>query len=150
MRRALAIALVAVALTGCASRLAAAGAAAPTDDAAIVHVLSRLAFGPRPGDVERVKAIGLSAWIERQLDPARIDDHAAMQTISVLPTLTMTTAQLQREYPRPDPRQKSADPQMAPRELFQPAPEKRPIRIVAELQAARIMLAVESERQLQE
>src|SRR5207249_12079367 len=55
-----------------------------------------------------------------------------------------------REYPRPDPRQKSADPQMAPRELFQPAPEKRPIRIVAELQAARIMLAVESERQLQE
>src|SRR2546426_1293704 len=150
MRRALAFALVAVALTGCASRLAAAGAAAPTDDAAIVHALSRLAFGPRPGDVERVKAIGLSAWIERQLDPARIDDHAAMQTISVLPTLTMTTAQLQREYPRPDPRQKSADPQMAPRELFQPAPEKRPIRIVAELQAARIMLAVESERQLQE
>ena len=149
MRRALAIALVAVALTGCASRLAAAGAAAPTDDAAIVHALSRLGFGPRPGDVERVKAIGLSAWIERQLDPARIDDHAAMQTISVLPTLTMTTAQLQREYPRPDPRQKSADPQMAPRELFQPAPEKRPIRIVAELQAARIMLAVESERQLQ-
>src|SRR5207245_2451333 len=50
----------------------------------------------------------------------------------------------------PDPRQKSADPQMAPRELFQPAQEKRPIRIVAELQAARIMLAVESERQLQE
>src|SRR5213594_485151 len=141
MRRALAIALVAVALTGCASRLAAAGAAAPTDDAAIVHALSRLGFGPRPGDVERVKAIGLSAWIERQLDPARIDDHAAMQTISVLPTLTMTTAQLQREYPQPDPRQKSADPQMAPRELFQPAPEKRPIRIVAELQAARVMVA---------
>src|SRR6267143_2218670 len=150
MRRALAIALAAVTLTGCASRLAAAGAAAPTDDAAIVHALSRLGFGPRPGDVERVKAIGLSAWIERQLDPAQIDDHLAMRTISVLPTLTMTTAQLQREYPRPDARQKSADPQMAPREMFQPAPEKRPVRIVAEMQAARIMLAVESERQLQE
>jgi len=149
MRRRLAAVLMVACLAG-AARLAQAGGAVPSDDAAIVHALSRLGFGPRLGDVERVKAIGLSAWIERQLDPARIDDHAAMQTISVLPTLTMTTAQLQREYPRPDARQKSADPQMAPREMFQPAPEKRPVRIVAEMQAARIMLAVESERQLQE
>jgi hypothetical protein len=34
-------------------------AAAPPDDAAILHALNRLTYGPRPGDVERVKAIGL-------------------------------------------------------------------------------------------
>src|SRR2546426_2640198 len=101
MRRALAIALVAVALTGCASRLAAAGAAAPTDDAAIVHALSRPAFGPRPGDVQRVKGNGLSAWVERQLDPARNHHHAAIETISPVPTMTVTTGPLQRRKPRP-------------------------------------------------
>jgi len=42
-------------------------AAAPADDAAIVHALNRLTYGPRPGDVERVKSIGLEKWIEAQL-----------------------------------------------------------------------------------
>ncbi len=38
------------------------------------HLLSRAAFGPWPGDLERVKAMGRSAWIEEQLHPERIDD----------------------------------------------------------------------------
>jgi hypothetical protein len=55
--------------------LAAAGGAPPlqaaaADDAAIVHALNRLTYGPRPGDVERVKAIGLQKWIETELAPA--------------------------------------------------------------------------------
>ena len=134
-----------------APRAQATGPVPAADDAAIVHALSRLGFGPRPGDVERVKAIGLAAWIEGQLEPRRLDDRAAAQALAALPTLTMSTAELHREYPRPDLRQKSADPQMAPRELFdRPPPEKRPIRIVAEMQAARMVRAIESERQLEE
>jgi uncharacterized protein (DUF1800 family) len=128
-----------------------AAAGMPSDDAAIVHALSRLGFGPRPGDIERVRAIGLAAWIERQLEPRRVDDQAAEQALAALRTLTMSIAELQKEYPRPDARQKSADPQMAPRELYdRPPPEKRPIRIVAEMQAARLVRAIESERQLEE
>jgi len=150
MTRAMAIGLIVLVLAGQAVGVAPAVATIPDDDAAIVHALSRLGFGPRPGDVERVRAMGLAAWIERQLDPARIDDGAAMRIIGALPALTMTTAQLQREYPRPDPRQKSADPQMSPRETMRPAPEKRPFRIVTDMQAARMVLAIESERQLQE
>ena len=38
------------------------------------HLLSRAAFGPWPGDLERVKKIGRSAWIEEQLHPEHIDD----------------------------------------------------------------------------
>ena len=62
--------------------LLAAGAGAPAiqaaaaDDAAIVHALNRLTYGPRPGDVERVKAMGLQKWIDLQLTPARIDNGA--------------------------------------------------------------------------
>jgi uncharacterized protein (DUF1800 family) len=41
------------------------------------HALSRLTFGPRPGDLEAVLAMGLDRWLERQLEPARIPDAAA-------------------------------------------------------------------------
>ena len=39
-----------------------------------VHVLNRLAFGPRPGDVEKVTAMGVDKWIEQQLRLDKIDD----------------------------------------------------------------------------
>src|SRR5882672_3240179 len=150
-RLATAVLVAACLAASLAPRAQATGPVPAADDAAIVHALSRLGFGPRPGDVERVKAIGLAAWIEGQLEPRRLDDRAAAQALAALPTLTMSTAELHREYPRPDLRQKSADPQMAPRELFdRPPPEKRPVRIVAEMQAARMVRAIESERQLEE
>jgi len=47
------------------------------DDATITHALNRLTFGTRPGDVDRVRAMGLATWIDQQLHPGRIDDHAA-------------------------------------------------------------------------
>ena len=40
-----------------------------TGDRAILHALDRLAFGPRPGDVDAVKKMGLSKWIDLQLHP---------------------------------------------------------------------------------
>ncbi len=45
----------------------------PGDAAAVSHALSRLTFGPRPGDVDRVRALGLAAWIDRQLAPCTGD-----------------------------------------------------------------------------
>jgi uncharacterized protein (DUF1800 family) len=39
------------------------------------HTLNRLAFGPRPGDVERVAAMGVDRWIEEQLHPESIPDR---------------------------------------------------------------------------
>ena len=41
-----------------------------------LHALNRLAFGPRPGDVERVAAMGVDKWIDQQLHPDEIEDHA--------------------------------------------------------------------------
>jgi len=47
--------------------------AAPlASDQQAVHVLNRLAFGPRPGDVEHVQRIGVQAWIDEQLHPEAI------------------------------------------------------------------------------
>jgi len=40
------------------------------------HLLSRAAYGPWPGDLDRVRAIGSESWIEEQLSPETIDDTA--------------------------------------------------------------------------
>ncbi|MCK5352097.1 DUF1800 family protein, partial [bacterium] len=45
-----------------------------TEEEKIVHVLNRLGFGPRPGDIEKVAAMGLEAYIEQQLHPQEIPD----------------------------------------------------------------------------
>ena len=97
--------------------------------------------------------MGLAAWLERQLQPERIDDSAVERDLAALPTLGMSIAELQRAYPRPDPamREKLARGDMSPREMREQYPmDKRPARIVGELQAARMLRAVATERQLQE
>jgi hypothetical protein len=53
-------------------------------DRRIMHAMSRLTYGARPGDVERVRAMGLSVWIDRQLRPATIDDSATETTLTEL------------------------------------------------------------------
>lgn len=72
-----------------------------SQDEAILHAMNRLAFGPRPGDVERVRAMGLEKWIEQQLDPEKIDDSATARRLERYPTLAMSSAELLEKYPRP-------------------------------------------------
>ena len=47
-------------------------------DRQVVHILNRLTFGPRPGDVDQVRRIGLDAWIDQQLHPDRLAENAAL------------------------------------------------------------------------
>src|SRR5215216_3237886 len=72
-----------------------------TEDQRIVHVLNRLGFGARPGDVERVKALGLENYINQQLNPEKIADSVAENKIRELSVLNMTTAELYEKYPQP-------------------------------------------------
>ena len=72
-----------------------------TPDEAIQHALNRLAYGPRPGDVERIKQMGLAKWIDQQLNPNSIDDKAVEARLENLQTLKMSTAKLLSEYPQP-------------------------------------------------
>ena len=72
-----------------------------SDGQRILHVLNRLGFGARPGDMERVKAMGVERYIEQQLNPEKISDSLAESKVKHLPTLTMSTAQLYEKYPQP-------------------------------------------------
>ena len=68
-------------------------------DEAVLHALNRLGYGPRPGDVERVKQMGLAKWIALQLNPKSIDDSAVEARLHIYPTLKISNAQLMAAYP---------------------------------------------------
>src|SRR6267378_1153651 len=80
-------------------------------DEAILHALNRLAYGPRPGDVERVRQMGLAKWIEQQLNPNSIDDKAMEARLQDYPTLLLSTAKLIDEYPQPKQAEKQVEKQ---------------------------------------
>jgi uncharacterized protein (DUF1800 family) len=81
-RRATAVVVLSAGISGCSSLssrsdVTAGPARQPlSGPERIAHVLSRLTFGARPGDAERVAAIGVSRWIDQQLHPAALNDSA--------------------------------------------------------------------------
>jgi uncharacterized protein (DUF1800 family) len=71
-------------------------------DEQILHALDRLTFGPRPGDVQRVRAIGLKKWIDQQLHPERIKENPYLESrLAPLESLSMTPLETVRHYPAP-------------------------------------------------
>ena len=150
-----------------------AGAAAPPPkatltDAEIVHVLNRLTFGPRPGDVEAVRRMGLQTWIDRQLHPEKIADDpglatrlAALQTVSLSPEKLMegydVPRELKRELKRKQAEMSGEPTEQEKRQIKREMREKygaqmqgTPRMVLEELQEAKVLRAVYSERQLDE
>lgn len=72
-----------------------------TEEQRIIHVLNRLGFGARPGDVERVKAMGVENYINQQLNPNSIADAVAENKVKDLQVLSMSTAELYEKFPQP-------------------------------------------------
>ena len=71
-----------------------------TKDEQIVHVLNRAAFGPRPGDVEEVRRMGIDKWIERQLHPESIAENPVLtDRLKPFDTLNKPVAELIKTYP---------------------------------------------------
>ena len=64
-----------------------------------VHALNRLTFGPRPGDVQKVMAMGVDHWIDLQLHPEKISDDALQARLAPLRTLRMNAKELQENFP---------------------------------------------------
>jgi uncharacterized protein (DUF1800 family) len=71
-----------------------------TEDEAILQALNRLGFGPRPGDQERVKEMGLQKWIDQQLRPDSINDSSLEARLDRFPTLKMSSSKLVDEFPQ--------------------------------------------------
>src|ERR1019366_1958404 len=64
-----------------------------------LQVLDRFTFGPRPGDVDHVLAMGVDKWLEQQLNPGAIKDAAVDKRLADFPTLNMTPEQTLALFP---------------------------------------------------
>lgn len=96
---------------------------AATEQDPIIHMLNRVSFGARPGQVEAVRKMGLQAFLDQQLDPASLDDSASEARLGDLITLDMT-----------------------PAEMIAAGKTKRDV--IIELDSATVMRAIYSQRQL--
>jgi len=63
------------------------------------QALDRLTFGPRPGDIQTVTAMGVDKWIELQLHPEKIDDSAMQARLVPYRTLTMSSREMLLDFP---------------------------------------------------
>lgn len=70
-----------------------------TEDQKILHVLNRLGYSARSGDVEKVKQIGIQKYIEQQLNPSAINDSAVEAKLGKFDVLKMSNDELFAKYP---------------------------------------------------
>jgi uncharacterized protein (DUF1800 family) len=70
-----------------------------TEEERATQALNRLTFGPRPGDVERIKAIGVKKWVEMQLSPEQVDDSLLEARLQSFPAMRLSQQDLLRAFP---------------------------------------------------
>ncbi len=142
-----------------------------TEEQKIIHVLNRLGFGARPGDVEKVKAIGLLKYIDRQLDPNTINDDALAGRVRNLEAFSLSTSELFAKYPNPGAllrqleggrgqqaaqnadeitQDERRDRQRKLREYYQKYDLRPANTLLPQISTNRVLRAAYSERQLQE
>ena len=147
-----------------------------TEDQKIIHALDRLGFGPRPGDVERVRRMGLKTYVEQQLAPEKIDDAKVEAKLTPFAALAASPEELTRSYqemrrlaaqrkkmqadgqrqpgaPAMEGTVPGAPPALPRREMMQPMPQQGRKNAYSgrfQLPMAKVVRAVESERQLNE
>ncbi|CAN5745102.1 DUF1800 domain-containing protein [soil metagenome] len=144
-----------------------------TEDQKILHVLNRLGFGARPGDVEKVKALGLQKYIERQMTAGSNDSAEVAARLKNFEVLNMETSEIFAKYPNPGAllrqleggRRNAANNnqnaeqmtdadrkarQQKLREYYQKYDLRPANQIIGQMQMSRIIRAVYSEDQLEE
>ena len=153
------------------------------DDQRILQLLNRAGFGPRPGDIERVRKMGIERYLDQQLHPENQSEEFLSKPILALNTLQMSIPETIQTFnpprkptptptptPAPNPDKNpdknmvaapEASKEMAPGDSaatkpVQPAPKPQnppardPQQPLKELQQAKLLRAVFSDKQLLE
>jgi uncharacterized protein (DUF1800 family) len=113
-----------------------------SDEQKTVHLLNRISFGPTPKEVQRVHRIGIRAYLNEQLTPQNISDGAVEEKVAGLKTMRMNGRELFELYPPPKLAKEAG--------MATGGAMNTPRFIIFELQQARLLRAVDSQRQLYE
>src|SRR5213082_2065561 len=122
----------------------------PRDSAS--HALNRLAYGPRPGEIERVAAGGVLRWIDAQLAPDKIDDDTVARREREFDVLNYDRGDLARLYAEV---QRARQERKRMGDTAADKPDDSPVamkgrRFAAHVQQLAVVRAALSERQLYE
>ncbi|HEY2823942.1 MAG TPA: DUF1800 family protein, partial [Gemmatimonadales bacterium] len=135
-----------------------AAGADSADRARALHLLGRITYGPRPGDVDRVLAMGIDKYLDQQLHPDRIADTVAERAVQAFPVLKMSLTELARREQRVrqenQRRQRQTGDSMRPDPANNPPPPNSEAgqlrRLISGFQQAAVVRAALSDRQLYE
>ncbi|MEH2177612.1 DUF1800 domain-containing protein [Nostoc sp.] len=126
------------------------GSISPSDaastpvDPKVLHIINRLSFGPRPGDVQKVESMGVERYIQEQLSPESIPEPQSLTSqLNQLNTLQLNPVALLEHG-------KTNLPGQKPTQLERKAANKWAKQVLDEAVQARLLEATSSERQLQE
>ncbi|MGE3959091.1 MAG: DUF1800 domain-containing protein [Vicinamibacterales bacterium] len=132
-----------------------------SDDDTVRHVLNRVAFGPSPGDVARVRQMGVEAYVDQQLRPSTIPDERVRGMLESFATLHLGSREIAERYEIPALRarlqqQRSASDRTTPSEPQARRPpqadpgQPQPNVPLLELAEQKMLRAVYADRQLEE
>jgi uncharacterized protein (DUF1800 family) len=120
-----------------------ASAGEHTGEQAALHVLNRLGYGPRPGDIERVRQMGVDRYLDEQLHPETISLPTDLQrTLAALSTRQIPAGELISQFRGAGKSQDQEEAKSRRRELAR--------QVTADNSAARLNRALTSPRQLEE
>jgi uncharacterized protein (DUF1800 family) len=130
-------------------------------DQQVIQALNRLTFGAKPGDILKVRAMGVDKWIDQQLQPRKIDDDAMDAFVRNYSALNANQDELLKQYAQAQQARREVKRDRADTTKAMTADEIAQMRqqqaqgnsrrqVVTELQSSRVARAVASERQLQE
>lgn len=114
-----------------------------TEEQKVIHFLNRTSFGPTREDVQKVNRLGIRAYLEEQLRPEKISDSLVEEKLAGLKTMRLSSRELIELYPPP--RQQAGQQEMMGQQQMQ-----GPRTVILELQQARLLRSVYSQRQLYE
>src|SRR5262245_14560755 len=72
-----------------------------TEEQKVAHLLDRVTFGARPGDVERVMKLGWEKYLDEQMRPDRISDEVIDQKLKNIESIHLSNSELAKNYPPP-------------------------------------------------
>ena len=113
-----------------------------------IHFLNRTSFGPTREEVQKLNRVGIRAYLDEQLHPERIPDPLVEEKLATLKTMRLSSRELIDLYPTPQLAKQRAtqNPELTGRQDMMQGPRV----VILELQQARLLRAVYTQRQLYE
>jgi uncharacterized protein (DUF1800 family) len=126
------------------SRRASSNLPSLSEEQKILHLLNRAGFGPRPGDIARVRQMGIESYLEAQLHPEDLPDDFLARPLLALNTLQMTSPEIAQFYLPPPPTPVRPTPTPMPTPQTKPAPDEETKKPDSEMKKPDTMIASEA------